>query len=62
MNTQQRCDRMSKITETWLNTAAFDHIQHYNIANIAPTESHKMSECIIFLLQPFEPQQIWEPT
>ena len=62
MNTQQRCGRMSKIAETWLNTAAFGHIQHYNISNVAPTESYKMSERNIFLLQPFEPQQICEPT
>ena len=53
---------MSKITETWLNTAAFGHIQHYNISNVAPTVSYKMSERNIFLLQPFEPQQICEPT
>ena len=51
MNTQQRCGRMSKITETWMNTAAFGRIQHYNISNVAPTEWHKMSE-----------QQIYEPT
>ena len=31
MNTQQRCGRMSKITENWLNTAAFVHMEHYNI-------------------------------
>ena len=53
---------MSKITETLLNTAAFGHIQNYNISNVAPTESYKMSERSIFLLQPFDPQQICEPT
>ena len=62
MNTHQRCGRMSKITETWPNTAAFGYIQHYDISNVAPTESYKMSERNIFLLQPFEPQQISEPT
>ena len=44
MSTQQRCGRMSKITENWLNTAAFGHMEHYNISNVAPTESYKMSE------------------
>ena len=62
MSTQQRCGRMSIITETWLNTAEFGHIQYHNISNVAPTESHKMSERNIFLLQPFETQQICEPT
>ena len=62
MNTQQRSGHVSKITENWLHTAAFGHIQHYNISNVAPTESYKMSERNIVLLQPFEPQQICEPT
>ena len=62
MNNQQRCGRMCKITENWLKTAAFVHMEHYNISNIAPTESHKMSERNIFLLQPFEHQQICKPT
>ena len=62
MNTQQRCSRMSKITETRLNTSAFGHIQYHNISNVALIESYKMSERNIFLLQPFEPQQICEPT
>ena len=35
---------MFKIIENWLNTAAFSHIEHYNISNVAPTESHQMSE------------------
>ena len=43
MNTQQRFGRMSKITENWLNTAAFVHMEHYNISNVAPTESYKMN-------------------
>ena len=58
MNTQKRCGRLSKITENWLNTAVFGHMEHYNRWNVAPTESYKMSEHIIFLLQPFEHQQI----
>ena len=62
MNTQQRCGRMSKITETWLNTAAFGHIQHYKISNVVATESYKMSERNIVLLQQFDPQQICEST
>ena len=28
---------MSKITENWVNTAAFGHTEHYNISNVAPT-------------------------
>ena len=62
MNTQRRCDRMSKITENWLNSAVFGHMEHYNRSNVAPTESYKMSEHNIFLLQPFEQQQICKPT
>ena len=62
MNTQQRCGRLSKITENWLNTAVFGHMEHYNRWNVAPTESYKMSEHIIFLLQPFEHQQICKST
>ena len=62
MNTQRRCGRMSKITENWLNTAVFGHTEHYNRSNVASTESYKMSEHNIFLLQPFEPQQICKPT
>ena len=62
MNNQRRCGRMCKIPENWLNTAAFGHIEHYNISNIAPTESHKMSERNIFLLQPLEHKQICKPT
>ena len=62
MNNQRRCGRMCKITEYWSNTAAFGHKEHYNILNIAPTESHKMSERNIFLLQPLEHQQICKPT
>ena len=62
MNTQQRCGRVSKITKTWLNSAACGHIQRHNISNVAPIESHKMSEHNIFLLQQFEPQQICELT
>ena len=62
MNTQRRCGRMSKITENWLNTAAFGHIEQYNISNAAPTESYKISERNIFLLQLFEHQQICKPT
>ena len=62
MNTQQRCDRMSKITENCLNTAVFGHMEHYNRLNVAPTESYKISEHNIFLLQTFEHQQICKPT
>ena len=62
MNTQRPCGRMSKITENWLNTAVFGHMKHYDRSNVAPTESHKMSEHNIFLLQPFEHQQICKPT
>ena len=58
MNTQRRRGLMSKITEHWPNTAVFGHIEHYNSSNIAPAESYKMSEHSIFLLQPFEHQQI----
>ena len=50
---------MCKITENWLNIAAFGHMEHYNISNVAPTESHKMSERNIFPLQPFEHKQIY---
>ena len=62
MNTQQRCGRMSKITENWLNAAVFGHMEHFNRSNVAPTESYKMSEHNIFLLQPFKYQQICKPT
>ena len=62
MNTQRRCGRMSKITENWLNTAVFGHMEHYNRSNVAPTESYKMSEHNIFLLQLFEHQPICKPT
>ena len=62
MNNQRRCGRMCKITENGLNIAAFGHMEHYNIWNEAPTESHKMSERNIFLLQLFEHQQIGKPT
>ena len=54
VNTQRRYGRMSKITENWPNTAVFGHMEHYNQSNVAPTESDKMSEDNIFLLQPFE--------
>ena len=37
-------------------------MEQYNISNVAPTESYKMSERNIFLLQPFEQQQICKPT
>ena len=62
MNTQRWCGRMSKITENWLNTAAFGRMELDNILNVAPTESYKMSEANIFLLQPFEHQQTCKPT
>ena len=62
MNNQWRYGRMCKSTEIWLNSAAFGHMEHYDISNVAPTESHKMSERNIFLLQPFEHQQICKPT
>ena len=58
MNTQRQCGRMSKITENWLNTAVFGHMEHYNRSNVAETESNKVYEHNIFLLQPFEHQQI----
>ena len=60
MYTQRRCGRMSKITENWPNTAVLDHMEHYNRSNVAPRESHNMSEHNMFLLQPFEHQQICE--
>ena len=50
---------MSNNTGNWLNAAVFGHMEHYNRSNVAPTESHKMSEHNIFLLQPFEYQQIY---
>ena len=62
MNTKRRCGRMSKITENWLNTAVFGQMEHYNRSNVAPTESYNMSEQNMFLLQPFEHQQICKPT
>ena len=62
MNNQRRCGRMSKITENGLNIAAFGNMEHYDISHVAPKESHKMSESNIFLLQPFEHQQICKPT
>ena len=62
MNTQRRCGRMSKIIENWPNTAVFGHMEHYKRSNIAPTESHKMSEHNLFLLQPFDNQQICQST
>ena len=58
MNTQWRYGHMSKITGNWLNTAVFGHMQHYNRSNVAPTESYKMSEHNIFLLQPFKHQNL----
>ena len=62
MNTQRRCGRMSKITENWLNTAVFGQMEHRNRSNVPPTESHKMSEHHIFLLQPFQHQQSCKST
>ena len=62
MNTQRRWGRMSKIIENWLNTAVLGHMEHYNRSNVAPTESYKMSQHNIFLLQPCEHQQIRKPT
>ena len=62
MNTQRRCGHMSEITENWLNTAVFGHMEHYNKSNVAPTESYKMFEYNIFFLQPFEHQQICKAT
>ena len=62
MNNQRRCGPMCKFAEYWLNTAAFGHMEHHNISNVAPTKSHKMSERNIFLLQPFEHQQICKST
>ena len=53
---------MSEIKENWLNTVVFGHIKHYKRSNVAPTESHKMSEHSIFLLQPFEQKQICKRT
>ena len=37
-------------------------MEQYIISNEAPTESYKMPERNIFLLQPFEHQQICKPT
>ena len=62
MNNQQRCGRMCKITEHWLNTAAFGHMENYNISNEAPTESDKVSERNIFLLQTFDHKLICKST
>ena len=62
MDTQWRCGRMSTITENWLNTAVFGHMEHYNRSNVSPTELYKMSEHNIFLLQPLEHQQICKST
>ena len=62
MNNQRRRGRICKITESWLNTAAFGHMEHYNISKVAPTESHNMYERHIFLLQPFKHQQICKST
>ena len=60
MNTQRRCGRMSKITENWLNTAVFGHVEH-NRSNVAPTESYKMPEHNVSPTT-FEHQQICKPT
>ena len=62
MNTQRRYGRMSKIIDNWLNTAVFGHMEHHNRLNVAPTESFTMFEPNIFILQPFEHQQICKPT
>ena len=62
MNTERRYGRMSKITENWLNPGVVGHMEHYNTPNVAPTESYKMSEHNIFLLQQFEHQQICKLT
>ena len=56
INAQRRYGRMSKITGNWLNTVVFGYMELYNRWNVAPTESFKMSEHNIFLLQPFEHQ------
>ena len=53
MNNQRRRGRLSKIIEKWLNTAVIGHMEHYNRSNVAPTESHKMSEQNVFIRQPF---------
>ena len=62
MNTQRRCICIPKTTENWLNTAVFNHMEHYSRSNVAATESYKVSELNIFLLQPFEHQQICKAT
>ena len=38
MNTQQRCGRMSKITENWLNIAVFGHMEHFNRSNVGSSD------------------------
>ena len=55
MHTQ--CGRLPEIRENWLNATAFGHTEHCNISNVAPTESYKMSQRNIFLIQPLEHQQ-----
>ena len=53
---------MSKIPENRPNTDAIGRMEPYNLSNVAPTESYKISEGNIVLLQPFEHQQICKPT
>ena len=57
MELSRRCGHMSNITEDWLNTTAFGHMENYNLSNVALTELYKMSKCNIFP-QPFGHQQI----
>ena len=62
MNNQRWCGRVFKITEYWLNTGLFGHMEHYDRSNVAPTEWYNMSEHHMFLLQPFQYQQIGKPS
>ena len=61
MNSQRRCECMSKITENIMNTSASGHMEHYDISNVAPTEPCKISELNIFRIQPFVGQQACKP-
>ena len=49
------------LSETGLCTFCSTDMEHYNRSNVAKTESFRISEHNIFLLQPFVHQQIRKP-
>ena len=57
MNNQRGCGRTCKITENWLNIAAFGHMEHYNISNVS---SNRIAQDV--WMQHISPTTIRAPT